>query len=119
MLPGWHVRSTVAGRRPWRARLRARRGHAAGLGPARRAPAREQPAVLVEDADAPVLGLLRHAVPPRGLSLVPPELGDVRASLLVEDDVGGALRVGPLREILAVGAEDLDAIAPAVATEQA
>src|SRR5439155_1486608 len=80
-----------------------RRGEAARLGRLRRAPAREQTAVLVEDADASVLGLLGHAVAPRGLALVPPELRDVRAALLVEDDVGRALRVGPLGEVLAVG----------------
>src|SRR5205085_12268357 len=44
-----------------------RRGEAAGPGRLRRAPARQQLPVAVEDAYAPVLWLLRHAVASRDL----------------------------------------------------
>ena len=88
-----------------------------GLG---RAPAGEEPAVPVEHADAPVEGIGDGAALARGgVALVPPELGDVGAALIVEHQVGGALGVGPLREVLAVGAEDLDAVVLPVADEDA
>ena len=55
----------------------------------------------------------------RRLALVPPQLGDVGAALRVEHQVGRPLRVGPLGEVLAVRAEDLDAVVLAVADEDA
>src|SRR5712692_11541359 len=48
---------------------------------------------------------------------MPPELRDEGAAFRVEDEVGRALDVRPLAEILALGAEDLDAIVLAVADE--
>src|SRR5919108_3870093 len=96
-----------------------RRREAAGLRGFRRAPPREEAAVAVEDADAAVLRGLRGAVAARDLAGVPPELGHVGASGRVEDEVRRPLRVGPLAQILAVGAEDLDAVALAVADEDA
>src|SRR5882724_3990597 len=84
-----------------------------------RAPPGEDPAVLVEDADPAVLGLERRSVALRYLALVPPELRHVGTSLLVEDEVGRPLGIGPLVEILAVRAEDLDAIVLAIADEDA
>src|SRR2546426_7232627 len=46
---------------------------------------------------------------------MPPELRDEGAAFRVENEVGRALDVRPLAEILALGAEDLDAIILAVA----
>src|SRR5262245_1380823 len=91
---------------------------APGRGGFRRTPPGEQPPVLVEHADAPVeRDVHGAALPRRSIPLVPPQLGDVRAPLGVEDQVGGSLRIGPLGEVLAVRAEDLDAIVLAVADE--
>jgi hypothetical protein len=74
-------------------------------------------AVRVVHADPAVARLGDRTMPLRGLALVPPQLGNVGASLRVEHEVGRALRVGPLAQILAVGTEDLDAIVLAVAHE--
>ena len=50
---------------------------------------------------------------------VPPQLGHISAALRIEHQVRGALGVRPLAEVLAVGTEDLDAVALAVAHEDA
>ena len=76
-------------------------------------------AVLVEDAHAALARIADGPVALRGLALVPPQLGDVGAALAVEDDVRRPLRVGPLGQVLAVRAEDLDAVVLAVADEHA
>src|SRR5205814_10633963 len=55
----------------------------------------------------------------RDLRLVPPELRHIRTSLSVEDEMRRPLGVGPLREVFAVGAEDLDAVALAITDEHA
>src|SRR5262249_18096197 len=93
------------------------RGETPGRGGVGCPPARQQPAVLVEDADAAVARLGDRPVPLRRLTLVPPELGDVGAALRIEHDVGGPLRVGPLAQILTVRAEDLNAIVLPIADE--
>src|SRR5262249_28272565 len=95
------------------------RGEAARRAGVGAAPSGQQPAVLVIDADAAVSRLVDRPVALRRLSLVPPQLGDVGAPVAIEHDVRGSLRVGPLLEILAVGAEDLDAIVLAIAHEYA
>src|SRR4029453_13371918 len=94
-----------------------RRSEAAGGAGVGRAPAREHSSVLVEHADAAVAWLGEGPVPLRRLSAGPPELRDVRAALRVEHEVGRTLGVGPLREVLAVRTEDLDAIILAIAHE--
>ena len=96
-----------------------RRREAAGRGLIGRAPAGEETAVAVEHADPPVPRLGDGAVALRGLALVPPQLRDVGAPLRIEHEVRRPLGVGPLREVLAVGAEDLDAIVLPVADEDA
>src|SRR5262249_17751608 len=63
-----------------------RRREAAGLARLVAAPARQQPAALVEDADAPALRILGQPMPPRRLPLVPPQFGDVGAALGIEHD---------------------------------
>src|SRR5919106_1225741 len=83
------------------------------------APAGEELAVAVEDADPSRARILDRPVTLRGLATVPPELGDVGAPLRVENEMGRALGGGPFRQVLAVGAEDLDAIVLAVADEDA
>src|SRR5262245_53580891 len=94
-----------------------RRGEAsrrAGIG---RTPAREHPSVLVEHADPAVARLGNGSVSLRRLSAVPPELRDVSAALCIEYQMGRTLSVRPLREVLAVRTEDLDAIVLTVAHE--
>src|SRR5687768_5489399 len=88
---------------------------AAGRAGVGTAPAREHAAVPVVHAHAAVARLDDGPVPSGRRSRVPPQLGDVRASLRVEDEMRGALGVRPLAEVLAVGAEDLDAVVLAVA----
>src|SRR5262245_18256865 len=96
-----------------------RRREASGRDRVRPAPAGDHGAILVIHADAARLDLTRRAVPSRRLARLPPELRHVRAALAVEDDVCRAPGVGPLREVLAVRAEDLDAIVLAIAHEDA
>src|SRR5712692_8048105 len=86
----------------------------ARLGPA---PAREHAALGIEDAHPPGPRLRDGPLTTRGLARVPPQLGDEGAALGVEDEVGRTLGVRPLAQILALGAEDLDAIVLAVADE--
>src|SRR2546425_3918820 len=94
-------------------------GKATGRDGVRPAPAGEHMAVPIVDADAARPDLAGRSVAARGLTLLPPELRDVGASLAVEHQVRRASRVGPLGEVLAVGTEDLDAIVFAVADEDA
>src|SRR2546425_392070 len=96
-----------------------RGGEAARHAGVRAAPPREHASVPVVDADTTVPRLLDRSMATRRLALVPPQLGDVGAALRVEHEVRGALGVRPLREVLALGAEDLDAIVLAVADEDA
>src|SRR5262245_13476261 len=96
---------------PVGSREASRRGRLQG------APAREQAALLVVHAHP-----ARARLGDRSVSLgfhpgVPPQLGHVGTALGVEHDVGRALRVGPLAEVLAVGTEDLDPIVLAVTDE--
>src|SRR5437867_1642646 len=93
------------------------RGEAAGSRGVGRSPARQQAAVLVEDADAAEARFGDRPVALRRLALVPPQLGDVGAALWVEHDVGGPLRVGPLAQVLAVRAIDLDPVVLPIADE--
>src|SRR5882672_6058283 len=83
------------------------------------APAREHAPVLVVDADAARADVAGRTVASRRLARLPPELRDVGTALRVEHDVGRAARIGPLREVAAVGIEDLDAVVLAVADEDA
>src|SRR5687768_15060727 len=62
------------------------------------APAPDHVAVTVVDADPTRFVVAGRTVTGRRLTRLPPELGDVRASLAVEHDVGRAPRVGPLVE---------------------
>src|SRR5437867_3469701 len=96
-----------------------RRREAAGRRRIRPAPARQHPAVAIVDADATRLDVARRPVAARRLPRLPPELRDVGAPGAVEHDVRRAARVGPLGQVLAVGAEDLDAVVLAVADEDA
>src|SRR5215813_3397711 len=73
----------------------------------------------VVDAHPPEARLADRPVALRGLPLVPPQFGDVGAALGIEHDVGRPLGVRPLAQVLAVRAEDLDAVALAVAHEDA
>src|SRR5262249_29908757 len=70
------------------------------------APAAQHAAFPVVDADAAVARLRDRAVTLRLLTLVPPELRDVRAPGAVEHDMRRTLRVRPFRQVLAVRAED-------------
>src|SRR5688572_16015409 len=96
-----------------------RSDESAGIGHLRLAPAREQGAIAIEDADAAVRGIFAHAETIRRLIGIPPELGHVRAARAVEHDVRRALDVRPLLQELALGAEDLDPIVLAIAHEHA
>src|SRR5215510_8514657 len=96
-----------------------RRREAARRAGIRAAPARQDLAVPVVDADPAVAGLGDGSMAPGDGARVPPQLGDEGATLLVEDDVGGPLGVRPIAEVLAIGAEDLDAIVLPVADEDA
>src|SRR5262249_25707832 len=83
------------------------------------APPREHPPPAALDADASPAGVTGRSVATRRLPWLPPELGDVRTPLSVEHEVRRTARVGPLGEVLAVRAEDLDAVVLAVAHEDA
>src|SRR4029453_1822579 len=96
-----------------------RRREVSGRDRVRAAPAADHGAVLVVDADTPRFDVTRRAVPSRRLTRLPPEPRYVCATLAVEDDVRRAPGVGPLREVLAVRAENLDAIVLAIAHEDA
>src|ERR1700675_3727918 len=82
----------------------------------RRAPAREDLAILVEDAHPRVTlifpGNWTKAL--RGVAFVPREFRHIRPAQRVEDEMRGPLRVRPLAQVLAVRTEDLDAVALAV-----
>src|SRR4029077_18583379 len=96
-----------------------RRREAAGRFGHGSAPARENPTVTIEDADPAVPRFFHRPQALRGLARVPPQLGDVGPALRVEHEVSRPLGVRPLAEILAVRAEDLDAVVLAVANEDA
>src|SRR5262249_21147598 len=81
-----------------------------------RTPACEHLAVLVVDAHARLPELLRSlAGAIVVVALVPRQLGHVDVAQLVEGDVRRALGVRPLTEVLAVRAEDLNAVGFAIA----
>jgi hypothetical protein len=91
------------------------RHKAAGIGGLRRAPAREHLAVPVVDTHAGVavlFDLLAFAVVM--VAFVPRELGDVGVAVRIEAQMRRTLRLGPLAEVLAVRAKDLDAVGFAV-----
>src|SRR5262245_61876532 len=94
-----------------------RRREASRRGRLQGAPARQQATLRGVQVHAPVARLADGSVPMRFLPVMPPELGHVGAALGIEHDVGRPLRVGPLVEVLAVGAEDLDPIVLAVTDE--
>ena len=94
-----------------------RRGKAAGRGGLWCTPAGQQVTVLVKDAHPAVARLCNGTEALRGVARVPPEFGNVGPALGIKDQVGGALDVGPLAQVLAVGAEDLDAVALPVTDE--
>src|SRR5882724_7673402 len=96
-----------------------RRREAAGRARVGAAPPGEDATILVIDADPAVPRVLDGPVALRSLALVPPQLRDIGSALRVEDEVGWPLGVGPLAEVLAVRAEDLDAVVLAVADEDA
>ena len=96
-----------------------RRGKAASGRGVRRAPAGQESTALIEHAH-PSRTRLRHGTEAAGdVTQVPPEFGHVDPALGVKDDVGGPLRVRPLVQVLAVGAEDLDAVALPVTDKDA
>src|SRR2546426_1049136 len=72
-------------------------------------PSREHPAIAIVDAGAARARLAGRTVTPGRLAGLPPQLGHVGAPLAVEHEMRRASRVGPFRQVLAVGAEDLDA----------
>src|SRR5262245_51007149 len=93
------------------------RGKAAGGRSVRCAPAGQQSTVRIEDAD-PAVTRLRHGTEAaRDITRVPPELRHIRAALGVKDNMGRPLGVCPLVQVLAVRAEDLDAVALPVTHE--
>jgi len=72
-----------------------------------RAPARKQPACGIKDGETCMAQLGDGAEAVRIVADVLGELGDIDSTHRVEGQVCGALRVGPLLEEVAVGAEDL------------
>src|SRR5258705_1374586 len=84
-----------------------------------RAPARQDFAFLVEDAHARVARYLDRTEALRDVALVPRELGHVGAAHRIESEVRRPLRVRPFAQVLAVRAEDLDAIALTVTHKDA
>src|SRR5262249_36218201 len=82
-------------------------------------PAGQQATIWGEDTHSAVACLRNGTEAVGGIAQVPPEFGHISPALGIKDDVGRPLGIRPLVQVLAVWAEDLDAVALPVTDKDA